>query len=1118
MMPTNKSSVTDAELRAQAEAVHFQKSTSTPDRQAALSADAMRAMLHELQVHQIELEMQNEILRNALHDQEQSFARHLDIYDLAPVGYSTVSEEGLITKANFTLANLLGVSRNQLVNQPFFHIIHQDDKDQFYLLIKQVLVANTSGNAEPSRSAANLRSQSCELRLIDINGTPVWVHLTVLAAIECTGRSVLRVAVKDITKQRLAEETHRLSNVALNSISQGVVITGPNLLIVSANPAFTAITGYSQHEILGKNFKFLRGPDTDPITVVALRRSIKTAVEFSGLLLSYRKDGTPFWNDLSMSPVRDAKGRLTHFIAIIRDVTDRIKVAKELNESEMRMRLAIRGGDLGLWDWQVVTGHLTVNEQWLSMLGLDPQSYIPSIELWHSLVHPDDRPKLERLFKEVILNPAGCELEVEIRALHKNGNYVWILDKGRVAERAPDGSPLRVVGTHLDITARKLAELELSSTKNQLQATLDAIPDLLFEVGLSGRLYSYHSHRADLLAVPPQMFLGKTIQEFLPTAAVEVCMSALREAAQHGISSGRTYSLQLSQGEVWFELSISALPEKSGLERRFILLSRDVTLRKLAERTEIAAKARFRSIIDASPVPMAINDEELRITFINPAFVRAFGYEIGDIPTLTDWWPIAYPDPNYRNWVKNAWQSEYTRASNTKTEFTPIEVKIRCKDGTDRFVLASAAPLEADLQHTHLVLLYDISDRKRAEQEIRLAYETTNRAKSEFLANMSHEIRTPLTAILGYADLLRDDEKLNLSPKDRTQILDTIKNAGAHLLTVINDILDLSKIEAEKLTFEKVDTPLVNILCEVERLMLQTATGKGLILSTAFSSPVPDRILSDPTRLRQILMNLLGNAIKFTDAGTVRVTAGADNQNGQSRLIIDVTDTGSGMTPEQVQWLFKAFSQADSTLTRRHGGTGLGLVISRRLARIMGGDVTLLYSDFGKGSCFRIVLPIEQVEGSTMMQSPIPIKSNEKPKPISDALKLSGRILLAEDGLDNQRLIAFMLRKAGAIVETADNGRIALNILNQAEAAGKPFDMLLTDMQMPEMDGYSLARTLRELNSKIPIVALTAHALAEDRKKCIVAGCDDYITKPINKENLIAKCADWLGKSSSRVH
>ena len=259
-------------------------------------------------------------------------------------------------------------------------------------------------------------------------------------------------------------------------------------------------------------------------------------------------------------------------------------------------------------------------------------------------------------------------------------------------------------------------------------------------------------------------------------------------------------------------------------------------------------------------------------------------------------------------------------------------------------------------------------------------------------------------------------------------------------------------------------------------------------------------------------MNLVGNATKFTEAGNVTVTAGAEDQDGQSRLVVDIADTGPGMTPEQALGLFTAFGQADSSVTRKHGGTGLGLVISRRLANMLGGDVSLLYSETGKGSRFRLVLPLVQVAGSAMIRSLIPTLVTDEPTPIALTLKLSGRVLLAEDGLDNQRLIAFLMRKAGATIETADNGRIALDMLDQAEAAGTPFDMLLTDMQMPEMDGYSLARNLRDRGSTLPIVALTAHAMADDRKKCIDAGCDDYVTKPIDKANLIATCASWMGK------
>lgn len=1313
-------------------------------------------------------------------------------------------------------------------------------------------------------------------------------------------------------------EAQHLSSIALRSISQGVIITGPDQLIISANAAFTAITGFSESEILGKNCKFLVGRDTDPLTVAAIRLAIKNCTEYAGVILNYRKDGTPFWNDLTISPVRDAAGKLTNFIGVTRDVTESKEVAKKLSESEMRMRLAIRGGDLGLWDWQVSSGQLTVNDHWLTMLGLDPQTHKPSIENWHSLVHPEDMPKLERLFKEVILNPAGCELEVEIRARHKNGSYIWILDKGRVADRAPNGSPLRVVGTHLDITKRKMAEAALEQNQKLLlsitENTSDAIyvkdtqgryllfnaaasryvgkpaeavlgkddtalfppdqarelmagdrqvmasahvqtyeeadlttnlgpttflatkgpihnaqgevsgifgiarditkrkqaeielrasearfrtlvehsPNCIHEIDLAGRLTSMNraglkmlgvddfssiqgtpyldavgdSDRERIAGLLTDAFAGQASEfifqtphglifqsSFVPIAneegavqnlmGVTIDITARKHAemvdgflAQAGVSTqdeaffpslarflatsmqmdyvcidqfdedglnamtltvwhdnqfrdnvtyalsetpcgvvvkkGRSFypcnvqqhfpkdlMLQEMQAESYAGVSlvshtgkpiglIAALGRKplanralaeaalarvatraaGELERlqaenqiaktteilertgelaniggwsvnlktmklswtretfriaeieppvepcleeginlfapearptiaaavqaaidsgtpydlelpiitargrqrwvhtqgfaefqgskpvRIYGTFQDITARKQTEQLLLANEAKFRAIIDQSPVPMAINDEWQRITFLNPAFIKTFGYDLDDIPTLAAWWPKAYPDPEYRQWVIDSWQAELVRAAKTGTEFTPYELKIHCKDGNDRFVLASAAPLTACLEETQLVLLYDISERKRAEQNLKLAHETSNRAKNEFLANMSHEIRTPLTAILGFADILGEDEAVHQSPEWRKQIVDTIKNAGAHLLAVINDILDLSKIEADKLTVEKTDTPLVELLGEVERLMHHTAAGKGLVLSMAISSHLPERILCDATRLRQILMNLVGNAIKFTAEGSVRITAGVEHQDRQARLVIDIADTGPGMSPEQVLGLFKPFGQADSTVTRRHGGTGLGLVISRRLAQILGGDVTLLNTEIGKGSCFRFVLPFEEVVDSTTITSLSPSLAKVEPQPSAVATKLHGRVLLAEDGLDNQRLIAFIMRNAGVTIETAANGRIALDMLDQAAARGAPFDLLLSDMQMPEMDGYNLATTLRGRGYKIPIIALTAHAMADDRKKCIDAGCDDYIAKPVNNVHLIAKCAEWMSKNS----
>jgi len=424
-------------------------------------------------------------------------------------------------------------------------------------------------------------------------------------------------------------------------------------------------------------------------------------------------------------------------------------------------------------------------------------------------------------------------------------------------------------------------------------------------------------------------------------------------------------------------------------------------------------------------------------------------------------------------------------------------------------------------QASQLLRLYqqtDIAKSKAIEAaESQHRAESASRTKSEFLANMSHEIRTPLTAILGFADVLREVDGQRLSSEQRLQNIDIIRDAGQHLLAVINDILDLSKIEADKMTVEQVPTLLPALLREVERVCRQRATSKGVRLAAALASPVPESILSDPTRLRQILVNMVGNAVKFTEQGSISITAQTAVQEDAQHLIIDVADTGEGMTPEQSAHLFQAFTQADSSVTRKHGGTGLGLTICRRLAKLMGGDITIVHTVPGQGSTFRLDLPLVPAEGTRVVDRLDSVaEAPSHSVPLAPVTNLGGRILLAEDGPDNQRLISWYLMKAGASVQIAENGKVALEMLDRAEASGEPFDLLLSDMQMPEMDGYTLARTLRKRASRIPIVALTAHAMNEDREKCLQAGCNDYSSKPIDKAQLLATCAKWIPQS--RAH
>jgi PAS domain S-box-containing protein len=837
--------------------------------------------------------------------------------------------------------------------------------------------------------------------------------------------------------------------------------------------------------------------------------------------------------------------------------------AGALVDSAEYLRLSLSAAGCGTWDWIIGSDQVRWSAEMHAIHGLAPGSFAGTFDAAMSYVHSEDLARFRSALEEAIGERRAHH--VIYRIVHPaTGEVRWVEARGDVL-LDESGRPWRMVGTCLDITTRRNAE----EARARLATIINSTTDAIVSESLDGVIETWNQGAERMYGYSQSEVVGREISMLVPDDKREELQEILRKMrAGEVIESLDTVRVHKNGRRIDVSVSLAPVRDILGQVVGYSKIARDIGTARLRLKRErflsdvsqlLAHSLDYQTVLQrlaASVVPqiadwctveMLDDDGELKrlaVAHHDPEMVARAHAIAERYPPRED---------------SATWRILRTGIAELYSEVTDEQLAATARDPEHLAMLreiglhsAMAVPLVAhgkplgvlgfiaatparrfdaeDLdfakelgrragmavensrlyqQAQQAVQSYEreLQDRIRTEQELRAAKEAAdaaNTAKSAFLANMSHEIRTPLGAILGFSELL---VLPNQTLADRRECVEVVKRNGHLLSTIINDILDLSKVEAGRLVIERVPIDLDRLLDDIKTSLSLQASDKGVAFTVTPASELPRVIVSDPVRVKQVLNNIIGNAIKFTDRGRVDVrvaTVAADD--GRKRLYFEIKDTGRGLTEEQAAKLFEPFTQADASTTRRYGGTGLGLALSRRLARLLGGDVSLVESAPGAGSVFSVTIDVS-AGGSKVDEAALVAASlrREQARAPDLSKRLSGmRVLVVDDAYDNQLLISRLLKLAGATVDVAGDGRQGVELATKGA-----YDAVLMDVQMPVMDGFEATAELRRRGLTTPIIALTAHAMKEDRARCIDQGFDEHLSKPLDREMLLRQLAAY---------
>lgn len=945
--------------------------------------------------------------------------------------------------------------------------------------------------------------------------------------------SILSLA-QDVSDRKAAETALQESETRYRVLSEispvAIFKFDQPLNCVYVNDRWSEMTGRPKESALGRGWIEALHPDERDGLIaywsdIYNQASPTTPILIQGEGRHLRPDGSINWCYVQVAQEIDANGKVVGYIGSLTDITDRKLAEAALSESEERLRTALDASRTGSWDWNILTNEIVWSESLERLMGLPPGSFNGRLETVATMIYPDDRPRvLEAIHNSV---ERGDDYNIEFRFVRSDGSIRWAVSKGKVICDA-SGRAIRMVGVDVDITDRKLAEDALRESEERFRAVFEQAAIGLEYTDLEGNFLLVNQALIDLLGYAQTELLSLKFQDITHPDDLPENQQYFQQLLAGEIPS---YSLEKrfihkNRSYIWVNMTVSLIRDASGQPKLTLAVIEDIQERKQAEdelRRNRAALATAQRLTKMGSWEFYL--ETQRIIWSEELF-HMFGLE----PTQ--------PEPSYAYYLEHCIYPNDRAKLQQCVEMAiahgvgyTIEYRAVLPDRSLRYH-EGRGEVESD-SRGRIIRLYgtalDITDRKQAELELQQAKdaaEAANLAKSVFLANMSHELRTPLNVILGYAQLLSYDPSLS---EEYQKYLRSIHRSGNHLLTLINDVLDLSKIEAGRLTLDESRFNLPDLMQTLWEMFQLRSESKGLELILELGD-LPQFITADANKLRQVIINLLNNAVKFTDSGTIVLRAhiqpeekiGKENlatapsphalDSHASRkftshlpliLIVEVEDTGVGIAPDEVGMIFKAFAQAGAG-KRATEGTGLGLTISQKFVQLMGGELSV-ESTIGQGSRFRFWLPV------------LPSNSAESERIATDRPVIGllpdqpqYRILVVDDQSTNRQLLALFLRKTGLDVQEAASGAEAIQVWQTWHP-----DLIWMDIRMTGMTGEEAMQQIRSLEPKdqkpIPIIALTAQAYQEDRDRALAAGFTDFVIKPFRVADIFQQLATHLG-------